>query len=452
MGPAGQFERIQKLILGLLAAFLAVALMLGYWGVVRGAALAERQDNPRRVEAELRIRRGRILDSQGQVLAETTGPVASPQRVYPLGSSGPAVGYYSFRFGTAGVEEGYNAILRGDGNNVWERFWRHNMHQAQQGRDIRLTLNGDRQRTAEALLGDRQGAVVLLALPDAAVSAMVSHPGYDPNRLDEQFEALVNDPRAPLFNRATQGQYQPGLALQPFLLAGALDAGMLALDDSVADADRPVEIHGQTRTCAAEPPDPTTWRAVLQHGCPYPMLGLADSLTGDDVAGILGAFGFAAAPDMPLAVATPPELSLSDVPDALIGQGELTVSPLQMALALAALANEGALPQPRLVSAVQSETAEWQSVPLDGEAQEAVSSAAARQLLLALPQHDGTIAEFATLALAGPEGSSNAWYLGLAPAREPRFAVVVVVEGATGTDGAAAAGRALLSAALTQGN
>src|SRR5690606_19766028 len=201
------------------------------------------------------------------------------------------------------------------------RFWRHNMHQAQQGHDIRLTLNGDRQRIAEKLLGDGPGAVVLLTLPDGAISAMASHPGYDPNRLDEEFEALVSDPRAPLFNRATQGQYQPGLALQPFLLAGALDAGVIAFDGAVADADRALEVHGQTRMCAAEPPDPTTWQDVLQHGCPYPMLGLADLLTADDVAAILAAFGFTEPPDLPLAVAAPPELSLTDVPDALIGQG-----------------------------------------------------------------------------------------------------------------------------------
>lgn len=450
MGPMGHFERIQKLIIGLLLAYVAIAVALSYWGVVRGAALAERQDNPRRVEAELRIWRGRILDSEGQVLAETTGPDAAPQRVYPLGSSGPAVGYYSFRFGTAGVEEGYDAVLRGDGNNVWERFWRHNMHQAQQGRDIRLTLNGDRQRIAETLLGDRPGAVVLLTLPDGAISAMASHPGYDPNRLDEEFEALVSDPRAPLFNRATQGQYQPGLALQPFLLAGALDDGVIALDDPVANADRALQINGQTRTCTAEPPEDATWRDVLQNGCPYPMVGLADALSSDDVAAILSAFGFTEAPELPLAVAAPPELTLGNLPDALIGQGELTVSPLQMALALAALANEGALPAPRLVTAVQSETGEWQSVPVDGEGREAASAAAASQILRSLSQHDATIVEFATQALAGPGGSSNAWYLGLAPAQEPRFAVVVVMEGASGTTGAASTGRALLNAALTK--
>jgi peptidoglycan glycosyltransferase len=292
---------------------------------------------------------------------------------------------------------------------------------------------------------------VLLTLPDGAISAMVSHPGYDANRLDEQFEALVDDPSAPLFNRATQGQYQPGLTLQPFLLAGAVDAGVISLGETVANADRSVEVQGQTLTCAADPPEPATWSDVLQYACPFPMLELADDLTAGEIAAILEAFGLTEAPDVPLAVADPPELSLTDMPAALIGQGELTVSPLQVALALVGLVNEGTVPPPWLVSAVQSEAGDWQSRGPAGAGREAVSAGAAAQVLRALPQHAGTILEFETVALAGPGGSSNAWYLGLAPAQEPRFAVVVVVEEAGQTASATPAGRALLNAVLTGG-
>src|SRR5690554_4500764 len=190
--------RIERINLVILVSFLLVSLSLTYWGVARATAMSERGDNPRRVEAELRIRRGQILDSNGVVLAETTGSDNNLERVYAVPNVGPAVGYYSFRYGTAKVEEGYDEILRGDSTDVWEAFWRQNLHQAQSGRDIRLTLNADWQRTADALMGERKGALVLLSLPDGAVRAMVSHPGYDPNRLDEQFESLAADEDAPL--------------------------------------------------------------------------------------------------------------------------------------------------------------------------------------------------------------------------------------------------------------
>lgn len=443
-------QRLQHLSAALLAAFLAVFLLLSYWTVLRGTVLAEREDNPRRVEAELRIRRGRILDSEGAVLAETVGPLQAPQRVYRIPEIGPAVGYYSFRYGTAGVEEGFDAVLRGDSDSVWEAIWRHSLHEVQRGRDIRLTLNAGWQRQAAALLGGRNGAIVLLTLPEGAIAAMASAPGYDPNRLDEQFDELAGSADAPLLNRATQGQYQPGLVLQPFLLAGAIDKGVLRLEDEADGADRSVLVHGENRQCATEPPDPATWRHVLQHACPAPMLTLASDLEASDVQTILAGFGLTAAPPVPLAVSVPPSAAVSDVESALLGQAELTVSPLQVALALAALASEGTPPSPLLVSAIQNEEGEWESLRATELGAAAVRPSAATEIVAALPQRAGTISEFSTLALAGPEGSSNGWYLALAPVQAPRYALVVVIEEPASLQVPVGVGRALLDEILSE--
>jgi penicillin-binding protein A len=237
------------------------------------------------------------------VLAETVGPRETPQRLYPLAGAGPAVGYYSFRHGTAGIEEGYDAVLRGDSENVWEAFWRHSLHEAQRGRDIRLTLNADWQRVADTLLEGQKGALVLVTLPEGAIAAMASHPNYDPNRLDEQFAALAASADAPLLNRTTQGQYQPGLVLQPFLLAAATAGGTIALGDEAAGANNPILVHGHRRQCATRPPEPATWRDVLLHACPNPMLALGEQMGASGIENALAAFGLTSAPDIPLAVA-----------------------------------------------------------------------------------------------------------------------------------------------------
>jgi len=435
--------RISHLSIGLLLGYLLIAVALVYWTVGRGTALAERPDNPRRVEDELRIRRGQILDRNNAVLAETMGPVDDPERVYPVPNIGPAVGYYTFRYGTSGVEEGYDAVLRGDSDDVWEAFWRENLHAAQTGRDIRLTLNVTWQRAAEAVLGDSQGAVVLLALPDATIGALSSHPGYDPNRLDEDFEALVADEQAPLLNRASQGQYQPGLALQPFVLAAAAGQNLLALEETVADANRPVQVHGLERQCATAPPQEATWVDVLQNNCPYPMQTLARSLSEAELAAIFAGFGLTEQPQVPLTVASPPAEPVVDLEAALVGQDALTVTPLQMARAWAALANGGMLPPLQLVSAVQDGSGVWQAVTPEPEPVAAVPAPAAEAVLAALPRPEG-YREYATLALAGPEGNRNGWYLGLAPAGEPRYAVVVVLENSENLFEAQRVGRALL--------
>lgn len=440
-------RRISHLSAGLLVGYLLVAAALVYWSVARGTALAARADNPRVVEEELRIRRGQILDRNNAVLAQTVGPVADPERVYPVANIGPAVGYYSFRHGTAGVEEGYNAVLRGDSEDVWEAFWRQNLHEAQMGRDIRLTLNVTWQRAAEAVLGERKGAVVLLTLPDATIGALASHPGYDPNRLDEQFEALVADEDSPLLNRASQGQYQPGLVLQPFVLAGAVAENVVTLEDTVVGADRPVVVQGMVRSCGQTPPLRTTWVDVLQNQCPYPMFSLAEPLGEAGLRAILADFGLTEAPQVPLNVAAAPETPVEALEQALIGQDVLTVTPLQVARAWAALANGGVLPPLQLVTAVQNEDGAWQAVEPEREPARAVEAVAASRVLAVLPQPEG-YPEYATLALAGPEGNRNGWYLALAPGAEPRYAVVVVLENSESVFEAEQVGRSLLRVML----
>jgi peptidoglycan glycosyltransferase len=442
-------RRIEYVGLALLVAFFLVAATLIYWSVFRGTALAQREDNPRVVEEELRIQRGSILDSNDTMLAETVGSETNPERLYPIPSIGPAVGYYSFRHGTAGVEEGYDAILRGEGESFWPTFWRRNLHLAQSGQDIRLTLDSEWQRAADAILGDRAGAVILLTLPDAAVRAMVSHPGYDPNLLDEQFAALVDDADAPLLNRAAQGLYQPGLVLQPFFIAAGAERGWLTLDDVIVDPDSPVVVDGEVRRCLSHPEETATWSEVLQLACPGPMADLQAVVSPGALEDVYAAFGLTRAPELPLTTAAAPDDGVADVELALLGQDRLTVTPLQVMLAWAALANEGAIPQPQLLAAVQATDGEWTVPEVEaGAPRVATSSAAAAAVLGALPRYEGIYVEHATLVLSGPGPTMNAWYLGLAPAGEPRYAVVIVLENEDDLFAAQQAGRALLNTVL----
>lgn len=452
MEKAGQRpkENIQQLSKAVLISFLLVALALVYWSVVRAPALLARVDNPRLVEAALRLQRGRILDTNNVVLAETVGPVDNLRRVYPLPYSGPAVGYYSFRHGTAGVEEGFDAVLRGVDGDFWEGFWRQTLHQPQVGRDVRLTLDARWQRTADALLGERQGAIVLLSLPDASIRAMVSHPSYDPNELDARFDELVADEDAPLLNRAVQGRYQPGLVLQPFILAAALEQGLVRLNEPVEGVDSSI-IYGSGSAgvlrCATTPPEAATWADVLAHACPAPMLSLVSPFAAEGLDEVFRSFGFTATLELPLATQTAATSLVADPALAVIGQENLTVTPLQVSLALAALADGGRLPVPQLVASVQDEMGAWQPLPAGGEARPVVSAAAAQAILNALPREDSA-AEYATLALAGPGGTQHAWYLGLVPAGAPQYAVVVLVEESDSPFDAQRLGRALMNVIL----
>ncbi len=442
--PQTHLHKMQRVIL---LGFLAVALSLVFWSVVRGEAILARDDNPRLVEAELRIQRGRILDRNGTVLAHTVGEPDALARTYPFETIGPAVGYYSFRHGTAGLEAGFDDVLRGEQAGFTAVFNQQILHAPQVGRDVQITLDAELQASAEALFGQAQGALVLLEVGTGDILAMVSHPGYDPNRLDENFDELVADETAPLLNRAVQGQYQPGLILQPFILAAALDRDRIQLEGQVLNANRPVPVNGEIKRCQTTPPDDATWADVLRHRCPGPMQDLADRLGLSGLDDIFMRFGFTTQPDLPLNTATAALEPLADPLQAGIGQDNLTVSPLQVALALAALGNDGRLPAPRLVTAIEDENGIMQAQPPAPTAGDAVTGRSARTIRQLL--NTGGTLSFVVSALSGPD-SRNGWYLALTPADQPQYAIVVVVENSADLDVVRTIGEGLETAVSSQ--
>lgn len=441
-----RYSRIEAVGAGLFIAFVLLSLALIYWTIVRAPVLGQRDDNPRVVEAELLIRRGRILDANGIVLAESTVTDQGSVRQYPLTPVGPAIGYYSFRHGTVGIEGGYDTVLRGDDNDTWQAFWRRTLHQEQVGRDIRLTLDADWQTRAEALMADHTGALVVLSVPDGAVKVMVSAPGYNPNLLDERFDQLVVDEGAPLLNRATQGLYQPGRILQPFVLAYAVEQGVIGLRDYVSDAGEPVSVNGQVLACGEAPGSEATWQTILPLACPQPFVQLADLLGAE---GLMEAFdrnGFFTQPQLPLDTAQDGVREIGDVDAAVLGQDLLTLSPMQIARATVALASGGRLPDPFLVREAQDNYGVWQRLAHNDRGAQVIEPDTAGAVFDALPDYEGDTAEFAALALSGPQEATTSWYLGVTPADGPQYVAVVVLEEAADMAEAEEIGRSILRA------
>jgi peptidoglycan glycosyltransferase len=157
-------------------------------------------------------------------------------------------------------------------------------------------------------------------------------------------------------------------------------------------------------------------------------------------------FGLLTAPDLPIQTETAVDVVVEDPVLAAIGQETLTVSPLQAALALTALGNNGQMVRPQLVQAVQTVEGEWQTQPV-AEPVEVLTPATAQAIYNLLPVYEG-IAEFSALVLSGPDGAQNGWYFGMAPAGNPRYLVAVVVEEADNVLEAQQIGRSLLRTIL----
>jgi len=450
-------DRLQRLNTVFLFLFGIVALALAYWGIIRAPGLLARDDNPRLVEAELRVQRGRILDRNGIVLAETVGELGALERRYHLPAA-PAVGYYSLRYGVSGVEAAYDDLLRGRSDNAWDDWLNSLLHRYPVGQDVQLTLDAELQAVADAALGSYRGAAVLLDARSGDILALASHPSYDPSLLDEQFDKLNDDENAPLLNRATQGLYQPGTALQPLLLAAGLEQGLVQLDAPVRDPAAPVKVGGLSLSCVAAPSEVTpTLTTALASACPAPFADLALVLGSAGLVNGLADFGLFETPvnaAMPLELAPATEPDLAGGEAALIaeavGQGELTVSPLQMAWAMAAIANEGERPPLRLVRRTGSETAGWEIViPSTPAAADGLSSQTAAAVTQAMVVSDTEqIAGHMGVAIAGPGGRHNSWFLGFAPAEASRplarYVVVVLLENTADANAAATIGKTIL--------
>ncbi|WP_299026490.1 FtsW/RodA/SpoVE family cell cycle protein [uncultured Thermanaerothrix sp.] len=349
---------------GFLVVLALLAGLGGWWALARGEVLRNRPDNLRWVVAERFVQRGRLLDRQEQVLVQSEGQPGSYRRVTLYPPLASTLGFIHPRFGKAGLEAGLDGYLRGlEGQPAWEILLARLLFaQPPQGLDVRLTLSLDIQRVADVAMEGKQGALVLLNAQNGEILAMVSQPTYDPNRLDKGWEQWKTDPRSPLLNRATQGQYPPGTALTPFLWA--LQA--LPIEQQ---GQSPQSLVLQTATgrlaCASVPSLPVTWSSAAQAGCPWVTVALAQNLGKERLEALWSVLGFGTPLNLPLPVTgaamPPPEASLEDL---LTGESTWYLSPLQMAQALAIL-QQGQRPEVHLVNAIKTPAQGWIVLPVN---------------------------------------------------------------------------------------
>lgn len=452
-------------LLLLLVVYLSY-LQIGYGG--RAQALVTNPYNRRVQEMEMLVQRGTIYDANGSVLAATEFDGKENRRVYPSGAGAAhLLGYLSERYGRAGLESAYDPYLLGmEGSDKLRNFFNRIGGQEQKGGDLMLTVDASLQELAGQLLGGRRGAVVLLNPRTGALLTVASSPSYDPNYLDENWPRLVQAEDSPLLNRALQGAYPPGSTFKIITAAGILAAkpetakqnfncqGYITVEGyKLTD----LSVHGQVYLSRA-----------LSVSCNTTFAQLGLNLGADGFYRTFKAFGLDQDPKLGLAVrpgtlAAPEDMIQTELASSAIGQGEVLISPLHMALAAAAVANQGVIMRPYLVESVKDSTGaavqsaaprQWLTATTPDVAAEIKSGMveAVRSGTATAAAVSGTQVAGKTGSAQNPHGQTHAWFVGFAPAEQPRLAIAVVLEnGGAGASVAAPLAGKLLAAALAQG-
>jgi cell division protein FtsW (lipid II flippase) len=409
----------------LFSSFILLLLGCGWWTVIRSEALTSRTDNPRRTINDRFVLRGRILDRNDAVISETVGVSGSYTRQALVPRLSPVVGYTSPAYGQAGLEAALDDYLRGiRGYPALQQALNNLLYnQPPQGLDVRVSLSLVLQQRADELLGDQTGAVVLLNPLTGEILALASHPAYDANLLETSIEALRADEHAPLVNRTAQALYPAGTSLNTFLLADSLK-GVLPVAPSHASA----WLDGAVFPCALATGPDAGWKMLVTNGCPGSSLRLSSKFTSTSLPAFLGKLGFFSKPEVAL------DASFNELPDASVqfnhlalGMQGVDVSPLQLALAAAAISAEGIMPAPRLALSVNTPTEGWVILPVESETRQVFTTSQANDTADLLKVESQPYWQALGIAPLTPE-RTILWYLGgTLPGWNGTPAVVVVL-------------------------
>jgi cell division protein FtsI/penicillin-binding protein 2 len=383
-----------------------------------------------------------------------------PKRLYP----NDAVGAHVLGFvnddgqGQYGIEGKYDEILRGTpGRLVVEKdpkdrelaIGLRTAVPPIDGADLTLTIDLVAQTAAERWLKDAidkekatGGSVVLLDPRDGAILALASYPTYDPAAVAKA------DPQS-LMDRAVSWTYEPGSTMKAITIAAAIDQSVVT--PSTTYLDQGCTVIGGRRLCNAQGKSygTTTVTQILERSANAGAVFVASKLGAEKLRSYLDAFGFGVPTGVDLAAEAKGDLRPLaewypvDLGTIAYGQG-IAVTPLQLAAAYAAIANGGTLYRPYVMAARRDADGEHRTAPVAVRRPISADTAATLRTML-ISTVDKGIANLATVphySVAGKTGTAQipsddgryvddayiSSFAGFAPANDPRFVAVVVIE------------------------
>lgn len=439
----------------LLCGILVLAIYLNYTVMIYGNRWTNSANNTRLITARKNVVAGDILDRNGVVLATND---SDGSRVYNSSSDirravSQTVGDPLGMSGT-GVETFYASTLLGLSSNIFDRFTQWVSGADQRGSDIHLTIDAKlSEYIMEAFPSGKNGAVVLMNYKTGDVYSFVSLPTYDPKRVAKRSD---EDADAPYLNRATQGLYPPGSTFKIVTLAAALEslagienrefycAGEMTVGDGFV-TDNEGNGHGDL-----------TLQSAFTRSCNLTFGSLALELGNGRLKSKAENMGFNTNfvfRDMVVYESSFPDAASDyELAWAGVGQGRVLVTPLHMAMIAGAVANDGQMMEPQLISSIVGDSGIPQVRTGAGAYKRIMSSGTAQKIqqymLDTVGSGTGKKAKVDGHQIAGKTGTAevsssksvkpHAWFVGYCTEADHPLALAVVVEnGGHGGDVAA---------------
>lgn len=463
-----QIKRVSALILIMMLALMTSSTIITAF---QADSLRADDRNVRTLYDSYSAERGPIV-VDGRVIAESV-PVESEFK-YLRTYLEPELyahitGYFTLNQGNTGIEGELNDYLSGTASDQFLAQLNAILTgQSAKGASVELTIDDEVQRVASEALGSNHGAVVAIDPRTGAILAMVSHPSYDPNRLAQHntglvisaYHELLNDPTDPLINRAIGGDlYHPGSVFKLLVASAALDSGLLREDSTVPNPSslqlplsESVIYNAGRGKCG--PGERVTLAEALRISCNIPFAEIGTEIGVDVMRDYAERFGFGEGFGVPMPVTPsmfPENPDAAQLMLASFGQSDVRVTPLQIAMISAAIANGGELMKPTLVETIRAQdlsviepfTPEVLSTPISAETSETMK----RLMVANVDNGAASNGRINGVAVGGKTGTAQngegqpftLWFTGFAPADNPQIAVAVVVENGTSFGNAVAA-------------
>ncbi len=485
---------IRRLFLVMVVLLVALIGMSTYW-LWRAPDLEARQDNPNLVVRQVTIKRGNIYAADGQTQLATNRRREVQGRTwylrrYPARELVPhTIGYSTLSKSQAGIERSLNDFLTGSNSNlgsVLDRTLDRLQGLTHEGNAVVTTIEPRVQQVAADRLEGLCGAAVAIEPATGRVLAIASAPTFDPNDIENNYGRARTapgapcEPSAPLLNRATAGLYIPGSIFKVVTAAAALDTGAFTPESVFDDPGYCME-YGERVYNYSDQGVPTgygrvTLSTALQNSINSVFCEIGKELGPEPILDYARQFGFYDDPplDTPSSEREPsglyndgslftPEHSSDVDPGRLaFGQERLLVTPLQMAMVAAGVANGGVVMKPTVVHEIVDPDGKIVTRTKPEELRRAISPQTAAELTAMMrgvvDSGTGTAAQISGISVAGKTGTAetgrpgenDTWFIAFAPAESPQIAVAVALQNQSGTGGSTAApiARAIMEAAL----